>query len=190
MKLWVFGCSHAVSRWNLADTDPHWTSLVADYMGLELVNCAAQGASNDTIFEQICAHRSQIQATDQVIVLFTHPERVIYDGEIMIPGEPAYEWWYKNVHADDIYYHKLLHVVLATKHVLTGTQFRCTFVDPTLLMRYFRNADLKSLLKDHIRFLPKVTLFSSFGIGDNNKHLNPAGHLQLADFFNLVYVPR
>ena len=89
-KLWVFGCSisdvygseTSLYYWS-ADylkwkgyTPKHYTEMIAEELGYELVNCAVSATCNAQIFQDFCDKIDEITEDDYVIIQWTEPNRV------------------------------------------------------------------------------------------------------------------
>lgn len=186
MNLWVFGCSHSTRNHNLSNDEKSWFEIVSETLSLNPQVWSKSGSSNDEILEKIIQNLDTISDDDQIIVMMTFPERIMYDGQRILPSEDKFQWWYKMVNSDDFYYRKFLSNFLSIAFLLQHKKVIITFVDPTLLIKNMSSVT-KKIVRDRSVFLPKITLSKSFPLGADKKHLSKEGHIMLAEFFmNLI----
>lgn len=182
MNLWVFGCSHATREHNLSNDEKSWIEIVSETLSLNPQVYSKGGSSNDEILEKIIQNLDIINEEDQIIVMMTFPERIMYDGQRILPSEDKFQWWYKIVNSDDFYYRKFLTNFLSIAFLLFNKKAIITFVDPTLIIKNM-SPTTKKIVKNQSTFLPKLTLRKSFPLGADKKHLSKEGHIMLAEFF-------
>jgi hypothetical protein len=182
-KLWIFGCSHSTGDFNLSSGDKPWTTIVATAMGRLESNYAVSGNSNDRIVESVMSAIPQFSADDKIIVLMTHPYRIDYGNKVLKPSNMYDEWWYKVVIDDKFYATKQLHQLLSLHGLLANFDYSIGFADPTLLFAMTKeNKNVKQYFTKNCFIFPKLQLPKSYPLGDDMKHLSPAGHIDIAKF--------
>lgn len=73
-NLWVFGDSLSTS-YGLDNDNQSWPKIIADRLGLQLVNKAREACDNFYIYHTILNNLNNIKDTDIVIVGWSHPNR-------------------------------------------------------------------------------------------------------------------
>jgi len=181
-NLWVFGCSQVNGKFNIQEISERWPEILANKLNLKIKNMGEIGASNDMIFKTVLSNYNKIKEEDIVIVLMTFKDRFLYGDKNMSPVNPENEDVYLELSDTDFFELNLMRNLLSlyflsTKH----NNFFLSFVDGNWfkLLKKFNI----TLPMDKIIVLPKISIFDSFSIDANNKHLTVKGNSEMAEYF-------